>query len=423
MGESKDSELLNYLEAQKRTQLDAAREIAERAKGEARGLTPEESEAASGHMTSAQDFDKRITGIQDAMAVESAVEEMGRMMSSEPAATHDPSKARTMGDAFIASSGFQALIEAASRGTGQLGRFTTQSIEVARTTLGATAGTILESTGTNDDGIPINYLPGLYTPGLRQGPLTLADLFAQGQTTQPVINYQTATTRTPPTDHGVTNEGAPKKLADFAFDKEQVTLTKLTAFIKISEEMVADSSAVRDYVNAQLPMMVRQDEEFKLATDIYAIAGGAGGGGFALDSDIGGSNGFDAIAAGINVVQNFGFFNPDGVFIHPNDFWTLAVSKASTSGEYFGGGPYAAVQNQLWGNLRQVVSLSAPEGFPMVGAFSQGAQVWRKGGVSVDATNSNEDDFRNDLIAIRAEQRVGLAVYYPEAFVIVDLAS
>jgi HK97 family phage major capsid protein len=212
-------------------------------------------------------------------------------------------------------------------------------------------------------------------------------------------------------------------LADFAFDKESVTLTKLTAFIKISDEMVADSAAVRDYVNAQLPLMVRQDEEFLLATAIYLAAGTGGGGGFATDADIGGSNGFDAIAAGINVVQNFGFFNPDGVFIHPNDYWALAVTKSAVDGQYYSGGPYAGVPGGLWGGLREVISLSAPEGFPMVGAFSQGGQVWRKGGLSVDATNSNEDDFRNDLIAIRAEQRVGLAVYYPEAFVIVNLAS
>ena len=31
-------------------------------------------------------------------------------------------------------------------------------------------------------------------------------------------------------------------------------------------------------------------------------------------------------------------------------------------------------------------------------------------------TNSNEDDFKNNLVALRAEERLALAVYRPGAF-------
>lgn len=422
MPESTD--LLQYLEAQKSKQLDSAREIAAKAKGEARGLKPDESEAAEAHMRSAGDFDEKIKAIRDADKLEAAVNEMSAMMATEPPEVTDVQHGRSLGEAFVASQGFKAIQETASHGTGSVGRFTTQAVEVlmGRERMGATTGTILGTDGTNNDGIPVNFLPGLYTPGLRQQPLTLAALFAQGQTDQPVVQYQTAKTRTPPASHGVTAEGAAKQVVDFAFDKATVTLAKLTAFVKISEEMVSDSPAIRDYINAQLPLMVRQDEEYKLATEIYAAAHGTGGGGFVTDADLSGVNGFDAIAAGINAIQSVAFFEPDGLFIHPDDFWSLRVVKSAVSGDYYSGGPYASPSSNPWG-LRAVVSNMAPVGFPMVGAFSTGGQVWRKGGVSVDATNSNEDDFKKDLIAIRAEQRIGLAVYYPEAFAIVNLAS
>jgi HK97 family phage major capsid protein len=50
------------------------------------------------------------------------------------------------------------------------------------------------------------------------------------------------------------------------------------------------------------------------------------------------------------------------------------------------------------------------------------AQVWRRGGLSVEATNSHADYFQRNLVAIRAEERLGLAVYRPTGFVEVRLA-
>ena len=50
------------------------------------------------------------------------------------------------------------------------------------------------------------------------------------------------------------------------------------------------------------------------------------------------------------------------------------------------------------------------------------AQVWRRGGLSVEASNSHSNFFQLNLVAIRAEERLGLAVYRPNGFVEVRLA-
>jgi hypothetical protein len=52
----------------------------------------------------------------------------------------------------------------------------------------------------------------------------------------------------------------------------------------------------------------------------------------------GGGNGFDAIAAGIHALQVNDFFTPDGLFIHPIDYWALAIDKDDQS-NYLGSGP------------------------------------------------------------------------------------
>lgn len=408
--------LVEYFRREKDKHLDSAQEISDRAKAEARNPTEEEGADIRRHMTQATEFQTKIKAILDNEALDESIKSLGNELATEVETQVPPGRGRSLGEAFANSEGYRASLGKDHKVLS--GQWTTPDVEVSnRVVFGATTGTILESDQPADSLPEAAFLPGVYTPGLRQGPLTLADLFSQGQTDLPVIPYQIATTRTPPTSHGVTEEGAAKKVVHFAFDKATLTLEKLTAFLKVSEELYSDYTAIRDYMNSQLPLMVRQDEEYKLSTELYSTVTVS-----AIASDIAGDNGFDAIAAGINAIQQTAFWEPDGVFIHPNDFWTLAVSKSTVSGDYYSGGPYMSPARSPWG-VRTVISLSATEGFPMVGAFRQGGQVWRKGGVIVASTNSNEDDFKNDLIAIRAEQRVGLAIYYPEAFAEIDLSG
>ena len=46
----------------------------------------------------------------------------------------------------------------------------------------------------------------------------------------------------------------------------------------------------------------------------------------------------------------------------------------------------------------------------------EAAMVFRKGGVNVQASNSHQDFFVKNLTAIRAEERIALAVMVPAAF-------
>ena len=52
----------------------------------------------------------------------------------------------------------------------------------------------------------------------------------------------------------------------------------------------------------------------------------------------------------------------------------------------------------------------------------RGLEVCPRGGISVEATNSHSTYFALNLVAIRAEERLGLAVYRPGAYVQVNLA-
>ena len=69
----------------------------------------------------------------------------------------------------------------------------------------------------------------------------------------------------------------------------------------------------------------------------------------------------------------------------------------------------------IWG-IPVCVSSSITSGTVIVGAFKTCASVVTNGGVSVEAVNTNEDDFVKNLMTIRAEERLALAVRRPAGF-------
>ena len=105
-----------------------------------------------------------------------------------------------------------------------------------------------------------------------------------------------------------------------------------------------------------------------------------------------------------------------------------AVNEADlgklTNGQYIGGGYFADGQGkQLWGVPVYCSTFAAAPvsgsaaGEIFVGAFKACGSVVSKGGTTVEATNTNTDDFEKNRMTIRAEERLALAVRRPAGFI------
>jgi HK97 family phage major capsid protein len=70
--------------------------------------------------------------------------------------------------------------------------------------------------------------------------------------------------------------------------------------------------------------------------------------------------------------------------------------------------------------MRVHVTSAVGAGTAIVGAFRQAASIFRRGGVTVEASNSHDDWFVLNKTAIRAEARLALCVFRPSAFVVVS---
>jgi len=319
--------------------------------------------------------------------------------------------AKSIGQQFVESAGYKGLID-----SGLKGNWSSGDVEVKATLLEGTAGAPGGGYALNQ---PV-VLPALVEQQFRA--LTIADLFPAGTTTSPLIRYLV--------ESAVTNgaaavaEGGLKPESALAFTKVDEVLHKLATFLPISDEMLEDWAQARSYIDARLVLFVKLAEEAQLlngdgtGANLVGILNRPGlatpvvrGAGVSAADD----NAMDAIYRQITQIRITQFLEPDAVVIDPLGWEGITLSK-NLQGAYYAQGPFVTQATpSLWG--KKVVSTPAlAANTALVGAFAQGGQIFRKGGITVEASNSHADYFQRNLTALRAEERLALALYRPGAF-------
>lgn len=255
--------------------------------------------------------------------------------------------------------------------------------------------------------------PGIVLVGTQR--LTVAQLFAQGQTSENTIRY--------PQEDTFTNaatavlEGGTKPEASWDTSEVDAPVRKIAVTSKVTDEFFADFPAMASYIDNRMRFMVVLTEETQLLTgsgtapNLRGVLNVVG----IQTQAKGADNGPDAIMKGTVKVQVNGLYgDPDGIVMHPTDWQNIRLLK-DANGNYIFGPPGMQVETRIWG-YPVVVTVSMTLGTALVGMFKLGGQVFYREGMRVESTNSNEDDFKKNLIAIRAEQREAFAVYRPKAF-------
>ena len=211
----------------------------------------------------------------------------------------------------------------------------------------------------------------------------------------------------------VTAEGNEKPQVHFADPTPKtVSLAKVACHIKESDEYINDFPFLASAINGRLLYELGLVEQGKLVTDLLGTSGIQTGTYAATGTatDIA-----DAILQAAMDVQAQTGFAADAVALNPADWYILRTGKYN-NGTYYGGGYFGeqSIPN-IWG-IPVCVSASITSGTVVVGAFKTCASVVTNGGVSVEAVNTNEDDFVKNLMTIRAEERLALAVRRPAGF-------
>lgn len=242
-------------------------------------------------------------------------------------------------------------------------------------------------------------------------PLVIRDLFGAEQISGSTLVYlvEGAIQGAP----AVTAEGAEKPQIHFADPTPKtVSLSKVACHIKESDEYINDYPFLASAINGRLLYELGLVEQNKLVTDLTGTSG-IQTGTYAANATAAAIA--DAILQAAMDVQASSGFAADAIVLNPADWYTLRVGKDGDD-RYYGGGYFGdqTIPN-LWG-IPVCVSAAVTAGTILVGAFKTCASVVTNGGVSVEAVNTNEDDFVKNLMTIRAEERLALAVRRPAGF-------
>jgi HK97 family phage major capsid protein len=252
--------------------------------------------------------------------------------------------------------------------------------------------------------------------------LTVRDLLTPGRTSQNAIQYVKETGFTNNAD--VVTEGTTKPESDIAFDLETVAVVTIAHFIIASKQILDDVPMLESHIDGRLRYGLAFVEEDQLLN-----GNGAGGNihgiipqatAYAPEFTVDEQTMIDQVRLAI-LQSELAEFPATGVVLNPID-WTRIELTKDLEGRYIFANPQSTAQATLWS--RPVVATKAmDEDEFLVGAFRLGAQVFDREDANVEVSTEDSDNFRKNLVTIRGEERLALAVYRPEAFVYGDFGN
>jgi HK97 family phage major capsid protein len=280
-------------------------------------------------------------------------------------------------------------------------------INAAITSIDTSAGSLVEPT----------RVPGIVaTPNRR---LTIRDLIAPGRTQSNMIEYVRET--------GFTNNAAPvsenptgeKPESDIDFELVQTGVKTIAHLVRASKQILDDAAQLQSYIDARLRYGLQLREEAQLLK-------GSGTGNNLLGiytQATAYNNTFFTVQAQTRIDQirlallqaELAEYYADGIVLNPIDWAAIELTKDGEN-RYIIANPFGTTPASLWS--RPVVpTQSMDSGDFLVGAFRLGAQLFDREDANVVISTEDKDNFSKNMITIRAEERLALAVYRPEAFV------
>jgi HK97 family phage major capsid protein len=407
--------------------------IWKKADEEDRSSTDEERQQAEKNLRAMDDLQAQKARLEETIATENRVRELGTEIGTREPETKSlgtdmavREERKTIGQLFVESEGFKNLQQAVKEG----GTFS----EVIRMDSHQKAGTLLSGTlspGSGQGG-GLLAVPQVDTGVVETlfDAIRVQDVLPTGQASGNTIRYVVEGTAT--NSAAAVAEAGAKPASDLALSTVDEQVKKIATILTVSDEMLEDAAQVESYINRRLSLFVRIEEEDEIITggganEITGFLSRSGINTYAAGTV---DNNAVALFKAINGTRGSSFLEPDYIVMHP-DNWQATRLLTDTAGQFFGGGPfqgpYGSGQNlpasgqvtgaldAIWGKP-VIVSSRIGSGTALLGAFRTASMLWRRSGITVEATNSHASYFANNLVALRAESRLALAVYRAGAF-------
>jgi len=285
--------------------------------------------------------------------------------------------------------------------------------ELAAITSGT--GTVGATTSPGTSLVPAHRVPGMVGPYQRA--LRVRDLFAQSQTTSNVIEF--------PREESFTNnarpvtEGTTKPESSLTFNLHTAPVRTIAHVFKVSRQIFDDAAVLASYLNTR--------GVYGLETVIETQLLSGAGTGQNLNGLLNQATDFSAPFSALNdtaldvvsqaIAQVEEVSAPvSGIVLNPTDWRRLIGTKDGDKRYLARDVPFGTQGQQLWG-YPVVTSLATTQGDFCVGAFNLDAEIFNRMGVEVLVSSEDSDNFSTNMLTVRIETRLAMAVYRPTSFV------
>jgi HK97 family phage major capsid protein len=340
-----------------------------------------------------ESVDKALTKQTELQARLSEVEQ--KLAKAVKEGTQDETEL-SVGEQVANSEEFKALAKA-RRGTAR--------IEVkAITSLTGAAGGVL---------VPPQRLP-LVTPPPR--PYRVRSLLAPGRTASNAIIYPQELLRT--NNAAVVPEAGVKPESSVTFEEKTGTVKTIAHWLPASKQILDDVPYLQSYINNILLDGLADVEDLQLlkgsgtGNDIEGILTAAAA--YAAPIVIANATRIDVLRLAL-LQSALTRHLPTGIVLNPAD-WTHIELTKDTTGRYIFTNPTVEGGSTLWGKPI-VETVAMDEGEFLVGPFRSGAQILDREDANVQVSTEDRDNFIKNMVTVRAEERLALAIYVPNSFI------
>jgi HK97 family phage major capsid protein len=264
-------------------------------------------------------------------------------------------------------------------------------------------------------------IPGIVATPNRS--MTIRSLLAPGRTTSNAFKYIRELGYV--NAAAVVTEGGLKPESNITFESVTGNVATIAHWIKASTQILDDAPGLQSYIDARLRYGLAFVEEAELlrgdgtgehleglvtAATAYSAPFNPAGTETVIDT------------VRLAILQVFlAQYPADGIVLNPIDWARVELTK-TTDGQYVMSNPANQLTPRLWG-LPVIPTLAMNSDEFLVGAFQLGAQIFDRMDAAVELSTEDDDNFRRNMVTIRAEERLALAIYRPEAFVTGDFGN
>jgi HK97 family phage major capsid protein len=212
------------------------------------------------------------------------------------------------------------------------------------------------------------------------------------------------------------SQGASKPESDLTFTNYDVNIRTVAHWIKVSNQLLADAPAVAAYIDVRLRDGLAQKIDYQL------LLGNGTSPNLSGLTDSGNYTAFTA-DSGANLVESINKAKyamwaagnaPDTVIVNPADWGAMEIAREGAgTGAYLYGAPGTNAGMSPFG-VNVVLSAHMPSGYFVIAQMRTAATVFNRSGAVIEMGYVNED-FTKNLVTIRAEERLALAVDRPAA--------